>query len=343
MSEQVRCMVWDLDNTLWAGTLMESDACRLRPGIRRILAELNKRGILLSIASANDPALATSVLRRKRIAELFLHPQIGWVNKVSSIKTITERLDISLGSVGFVDDEPFELEQVRRMLPAVRTYPAGSYGSLLDRPELNPDIVTEESRSRRAKYVRALERDRAAEELGMSHGQFLEYCETRLRLRRARHADVPRILELMRRTHQLNSTGIVYDPAQVESFVTDTRYRVYVAELKDQFVDYGRIGVAVCHLDANAWDLTSFLLSCRVLSRGISGYFLAWLQGQASHEGATEFRGHYRQSERNHRMKSLYQMAGFTPLQVEDGVIVYSRSPVHEAESPHWLTVEARG
>lgn len=343
MSEQVRCMVWDLDNTLWAGTLMESDACRLRPGIRRILGELNRRGILLSIASANDPALATPILRKKRIAELFLHPQIGWTNKVSSIRTIAEQLNISLNTVGFVDDEPFELEQVRRMLPAVRTYPAASYASLLDRPELNPDIVTEESRSRRVKYVGALERDRAAEELGMSHRQFLEYCQTRLQLRRARQADVPRILELMRRTHQLNSTGIIYDSAQVKSFVSDARCRIYVAELNDRFVEYGRIGVAVCNLDGNAWDLTSFLLSCRVLSRGISGYFLAWLQRQAFSEGATEFRGLYKRSERNHRMKSLYQMAGFRPLQDHDGVIVYARSPVQEAEPPHWLTVEARG
>jgi len=339
MSKQVKCLVWDLDNTLWSGTLLESDACRLRPGVRRVLSTLNGRGILLSIASTNDFDITMSVLRKKRLAGLFLHPQIGWTNKVSSIKTVSERLAIGLDSVGFVDDEPYELEQVRRILPAVRTYPADGYRTLVDRPELNPQIITQESRTRRTKYLQALERQEAAGRLGMSHQEFLEYCQTRIGIRRGTPADVPRILELMRRTHQLNSTGVICSPEQVESFVSDPRYRVYVAELRDRFADYGRIGVAVCRLDGGIWRLTSFLLSCRVLSRGISGYFLAWLRGQALREGATEFRGYYKPSDRNHRMKSLYQLAGFRPLHQESEVTVYACRPAIEPEPPHWLTV----
>jgi len=342
MNEQVRCLVWDLDNTLWSGTLLESDTCRLRPGIKRVLSTLNERGILLSVASANDFDQAMSLLRKKRIAELFLHPQIGWTNKVSSIKTISESLAIGLDSIGFIDDEPYELEQVRRILPAVRTYPADSYRSLVDRPELDPEIVTDESRTRRTKYLQALEREGAADGLGMSHQQFLEYCRTRMEARRGTPADVPRILELMRRTHQLNSTGVVCSPEQVESFISDPRYRVYVVELRDRFVDYGRVGVGVCRLDEGSWHLTSFLLSCRVLSRGISGYFLAWLRGQALREGASEFRGYYKRSDRNHRMKSLYQLAGFRPVHQNGEMTVYACRPVIEPKPPRWLTVETR-
>jgi FkbH-like protein len=162
-------------------------------------------------------------------------------------------------------------------------------------------------------------------------------------LRRGAPADVPRILELMRRTHQLNSTGVIWDPEQVESFVSDPRYRVYVAELRDRFVDYGRIGVGVCRLDEGIWHLTSFLLSCRVLSRGISGYFMAWLRGRALREGASEFRGYYKRSDRNHRMKSLYQLAGFRPLRQECEMTVYACRPATEPEPPHWLTVTTKG
>jgi FkbH-like protein len=343
MSEKVRCLVWDLDNTLWSGTLLESETCRLRPGVRRLLLTLNARGILLSVASTNDYDHAMSVLRQKRIAELFLHPQIGWTNKVSSIRTISDRLQIGLDSVGFIDDEPYELEQVRRMLPAVRTYPADSYRSLIDRPEFNPGVITEESRTRRIKYLQALEREREANSRGMSRQQFLEYCQTRMAVRRGTPADVPRILELMQRSHQLNSTGVVYDAEQVESFISDPTYRVYVVELQDRFVDYGRVGVAVCRPDEGIWHLTSFLFSCRVLNRGISGYFLAWLRGQALREGASEFRACYKRSSRNHRMKTLYQVAGFTPLHHESEMTVYTCRPANEPEPPHWLTVDARG
>jgi FkbH-like protein len=339
--EQIRCLVWDLDNTMWAGTLMESDGCRLRSGIRSILQELDRRGILLSIASANDPEVAFPLLRKKRIEGLFLHPQIGWGNKVSSIRAISKRLDLSLDKIGFIDDEPFELEQVQRLLPAVRVYPAEGYKHLLERPEFHPEIVTEESRTRRAKYQGAMERDVAADHLAMSHEQFLEFCRICLRIRRATPDDIPRIFELMKRTHQLNSTGVVLEPVEVESFLGDPRYRLYIAELADQFLDYGRIGVAVCRINGPKWELESFLLSCRVLRRGISGYFLSWLLGQAVREAASEFHGLYRPSELNQRMKSLYQLAGFRPLTTRDGLTIYSRNPVPEPPPPHWLTVEA--
>jgi FkbH-like protein len=340
MLEQVRCLVWDLDNTLWSGTLLESDACRLRPGVRGVLSELNERGILLSIASTNDSSAALTLLARKGILNHFLHPQIGWMNKICSIRVIADRLGLPLDALAFIDDEPFEREQVRRMLPSVRTYAAEQCRSLLGLPEFRPAIVTEETRTRRVKYVQALARERAGDESGMTHGEFLAFCDTRLTLRSATPDDVPRVLELMRRTHQLNSTGVVLRPAEIEERLGHPSYRIYVAELRDRFVDYGRIGVAVCHQGPDVWELESFLLSCRVLSRGIAGCFLSWLQHEAVRDGAREFHGRYRPSKRNHRMEQLYRLAGFKPSGVpRDGTILYSRPPEARLPTPAWLTV----
>ena len=92
----IKCLIWDLDNTIWNGTLMEEDNCCLKPGIKSILKELDRRGILHSIASANDEDLAISVLNKKGIYDFFLYPQIKWSNKVASIQTISNKLNKKL-------------------------------------------------------------------------------------------------------------------------------------------------------------------------------------------------------------------------------------------------------
>ncbi|MFC1540196.1 HAD-IIIC family phosphatase [Gemmatimonadota bacterium] len=339
-NQLIKCLVWDLDNTLWTGTLIEDDDCRLKYGVRRLLEECDRRGILQSIASANDEDLATRVLKKKRIEHFFLHPQIGWNNKVSSITTIAERLGVALDAIAFVDDEPYELEQVRQLLPAVRTFPADSVRALLERPEFQSDGLTDESMRRRSMYRQEESRSRARESSAVTHGEFLKSCESELTLREAEESDLPRILELLKRTHQLNSTGVIHSRTEVESFLTEPEYRVYIAALKDRFVDYGRIGVAVCHRESGAWLLLAFLLSCRVLTRGIGHFFLSWLQYQAGRDGARVLEGTYVENDRNQRMKLLYQFSGFQPSgRAGGGAVRYSGVCREEVEPPDWLSV----
>ena len=153
MDEPIKCLVWDLDNTIWTGTLLEKDSCRLQPEVESILQELDERGILLSVASANDADLVVPFLNKKGIYHYFLHPQINWLNKVKNIQVITKKLNLALNSVGFIDDEPYELEQVRQLLPEVRTYQAKDYRDLVKRPEFSPQFVTQESKQRRKMYI----------------------------------------------------------------------------------------------------------------------------------------------------------------------------------------------
>lgn len=340
-NDGIRCLVWDLDNTLWSGTILEADHCRLRPGVRLVLDELDRRGILLSIASANDPDMALATLRRKGLAGYFLHQQVGWNSKVRSIQEIADRLGIGLDTIGFIDDEPFEREQVRHLLPGVRTYPAKASRLLLELPEFKPLILTSESRGRRHKYLQAVEREAAAESSRMSRQEFLDYCRTTLTLRVAVPEDLTRILELMHRTHKLNSTGVAYDEDEVAEWLSEGTRRVHVAQLADRFVDYGRIGVAVSCGESDSWELTDFLMSCRVLARGITGYFLAWLVGEACSAGARRISCHYRPSGRNHRLDTLYKLAGFKlKEQYSDGSVLYEKRTQEAPPPPSWLTVE---
>jgi FkbH-like protein len=340
MSDAVKCLVTDLDNTLWSGTLLESDACRMRPGVRATLLALDGRGILLSVASANEPEDALRVLRAKRLDRFFLHPQIGWGSKVQSVRTIADRLGVALDAMGFVDDEPYERERMRHQLPAVRVYDAADFRELPLRPEFHTGALTSESRARREMYQRAEVREEARSGAGMSHAAFLNHCETKMLLRRAEARDLDRILELLRRTHQLNATGVVFEPEVVASWLDDPEYRVFVAELRDRFVDYGRIGVAVCRRGERAWELVSFLLSCRVLARGISGFVLSWVERQAALEGASLFRCRYRPNKRNRKMEALYRLAGLKPeARLEDGTVIFAGEPPRATRRPAWLHV----
>jgi FkbH-like protein len=340
MDELIKCLVWDLDNTIWTGTLLEEDSCRLQPGVDRILEELDKRGILLSVASANDADLVVPFLKKNGIYHYFLHPQIDWSNKVKNIQVIAHKLNIALNSVGFIDDEPYELEQVRQLLPEVRTYHAKEYRDLVKRREFSPQFMTQESRQRRKMYIQEGVRAQTQKRSQKSHKEFLKWCKTQITLRRARRSDLPRILELMHRTHQLNATGIIYTTERMESFLDNPDFRVYVAELKDRFMDYGKIGVAICQCCSKKWSLLSFLLSCRVLSRGISFFFLSWLQSKAYQHEASKLEAHYIKRERNYRMRVLYTLSGFKSLRAKrDGSVIFVKNCTKNLRIPDWLTL----
>lgn len=337
----LKCLVWDLDNTIWDGTLAEAETCRLRYGVKTVLHELDRRGILLSVASANDEDAGRAMLRKKGIEELFVQPQIGWVNKVRSLQVIAEKLNIDVGAMGFIDDEPFEREQVRQLLPGVRTYPAEDYRLLPDKLELTPEIVTPEARRRRRMYLQETRRIQASQASGMSHRKFLESCDCRIGLRQAREDDLARVLELTRRTSQMNATGVVYAPDQLTSFLRDREHRVFVAGFKDRFVDYGTIGAAVCRCERSRWDLISFQISCRVSTRGIAGVFLSWLQLQAARAGAPEIVCRYKRRERNQRMNLLYRFSGFRRVGTSgDGTTLFAKECKPSFKLPGWLRLD---
>ena len=118
-NSSIKCVVWDLDNTLWKGILLEDDDVELRPEVCRTLKALDERGIIHSIASKNDYFCAVAKLKELQVFDYFLCPQISWSTKVKGIKTIAQSLNIGFDSIVFVDDNPFERNLVRELLPAV--------------------------------------------------------------------------------------------------------------------------------------------------------------------------------------------------------------------------------
>ena len=176
-ADKVKCVVWDLDNTVWNGILGDQDpaAVILRSGIRDAMLALDQRGILLSVSSKNDHDFALKVMERLGIAELLLYPHINWRPKSDNLLEIAEELNISIDSFALVDDSPFERAEVSSRLPMVRVYSDSDVPGLLNRPEFNVP-VTEEGRQRRKMYMAESQRKRAATVHHGNYAGFLRSC-----------------------------------------------------------------------------------------------------------------------------------------------------------------------
>ncbi len=341
MPASKKCVVWDLDNTLWNGVCIEGPV-EVRPDVVRAVTELDRRGILHSIASRGDKKLAMRTLKRFGLAEYFLIPQINWLPKAQNISRISRELGLPTDTIVFVDDDAFEREQVSFMLPDVLTIPANQAATLPHHAEFTPDGLTVEAQSRRQFYQAEIHRHRA-ESTFSSREEFLASCAMKLSVRPMRESEIPRVRELMTRTHQLNTTGLIVEQDQLHDLLSvgDDRPRVFVAELWDRFGSYGIIGTALVDHSPERWILKYFALSCRVLGRGIERAFLSRLVHTEFNTHPTVFEAEFRDTGRNKMMRAMYQMMGFHPVGKPDdeGRKLFCANRNDVPLEPSWIEV----
>jgi FkbH-like protein len=262
-----KCVIFDLDNTLWDGILLEGEIS-LRPRIAEIFLALDQRGILISAVSKNAPEDALAQLRRFGLEEYLLHPQIGWGPKSEGVRRLAERLDIGTDTLLFIDDNPFERAEVAEAVPGVETLPDAALPTLLDHPRLQ-GAVTEESQRRRSMYREAGARAEAAASYGSNYRDFLRACETRCEIRPPRFTDRERIAELVQRTNQLNFSGRKYRPEEVDALLADPLREKYVVRSSDRFGDYGMVGFCLASAEGGLLKIHDLMLSCRVQGKFI--------------------------------------------------------------------------
>ena len=293
---KAKCVVWDLDNTLWDGTLVEQgpEGIRLRAEVAALIAELDRRGVLQSVASKNNREEAMATLARFGLAEYFLYPQIHWYPKSQSIKQIAECLNIGLDTFFFVDDQPFELGEVSGALPMVRTATISDLDALLQRPEFDLP-ATQESQRRRLMYREEERRSIAFSNSSQDFLAFLRGCELILELNDMSEKTMQRVFELTQRTNQLNYRGRQLSRGNLEQLQGTGQKRGIVMNCRDRFGDYGIIGFAV--LDPTTWTIEDFFMSCRVQRKKVEQALMSHLQSLGSAEAA--LRVHYKRSKRN--------------------------------------------
>lgn len=318
-SPKVKCVVWDLDHTMWSGILTEDgpERIRLRDGIVDVVKELDRRGILQSIASKNNRDEAVAVLEALGLAEYFLQPQIHWRPKSVSVGAIAEALNIGIDTLMFVDDQPFERHEVAAAWPQVRVVDAADAHRILELPETQVP-VTEESRTRRLMYRQEEQRAALQHAHDGDYLSFLKQSGITVEWAALKEANLQRVYELAQRTNQMNFSGNRYSLDQLRQVMHDDGLATYVLRCADRFGAYGIVGFAM--VDRRQVRLLDLMFSCRVQSKRVEHAFLAWLLERHIAGGTKDFLANLRKTPKNAPSSAVFGEIGFHEDGTEDGL-----------------------
>ena len=315
-TRQVKCVIWDLDDTIWEGILLEGGGNRLRDGVREVIIELDRRGILQSVASRNDFNHAMARLESFGIAEYFLYPQINFGNKSSSVATIAGELNIGIDSLAFVDDQQFEHDEVNSIHKEVCCIDAAEILSIPDMPSMKPRFVTEDSAKRRLMYIEDRKRTTIEERFEGPKEEFLAGLKMRFTIQIATEDDLKRAVELTERTNQLNATGRTYNYDELNVLRTSSDHMLYICSLEDCYGSYGRIGLALVEKGDIVWTIRLLLMSCRVMSRGVGSILLNYIIRNACNNGKT-LQADFVDTGRNRIMYVTYRFGGMKEIETD--------------------------
>lgn len=322
-AEKVKCLVWDLDNTLWNGILIETEdneSLELKAGVLETIKKLDERGIIQSIASKNDFAPAMEQLEKLGISEYFLYPEIHWNAKSASIKNIAANLNIGVDAMAFIDDSVFEREQVHSALPEVRTYDALEVEKLTELPEFDV-IVTDESRHRREMY-RAEEKRNALMASGNDDTvSFLRKCNLRIKVFAPQtEADITRCFELVNRTNQLNMSGRRYTRNEFDALLSKIGQTSIAFSCRDDFGSYGIVGFMQYRKDNCELCFTEFAMSCRVAGKYVeSALFTHVLNDTCCEKGTLTVH----KTKKNVLLRKTFESIGFAVEQANAETVKY--------------------
>ena len=332
-----KAVVLDLDKTLWGGVVGDdgiegivlgqgSAAGESYTAFQKFLLLLSQRGIILAVCSKNDSAVAENVfinhpdmvLRRQHIASFVAN----WKDKATNIRQIASELNIGLDSLVFVDDNPAERDIVRRELPMVSV------------PELPKDIAhyatylseagyfeaanfSREDMERTGLYTANVSRERELSQATDLEG-FLESLQMQLDVGPVSKMNIGRVTQLTNKTNQFNLRALKYTESEIQHLMQDDRTLALQLRLKDKFGDNGIIAVIIARPDerwpSDTLFIETWLMSCRVLGRGVESASLEALSKRATRMGIKRLIGEYRATSKNKMVSNHYEKLGFVPI-----------------------------
>ncbi|MGI5506240.1 HAD-IIIC family phosphatase [Lentzea sp. CA-135723] len=342
MPDAIKCVVWDLDETLWQGTVLEGDRVVVPERNRDLVRRFDAHGVLQSVASRNDADVVLPELAATGLQEYFLYPMVGWSAKSASVRAIAAELNIATDSLLFVDDSEFERAEVAAELPEVRCVAPEELHELVARGELLATAPTADAIQRRPRYQAEQRRREHEKDFAGPAEEFLRSLDMRLTVADATTADLARAAELTQRTHQLNTTGITFDEQALAELIEDPGHRVLVARLTDRFGEYGTIGLVVVQTSEVDWTLRLLLMSCRVMGRNIGTAVVGAVTALAREAGAGLL-AHFRPTDRNRQMRLTYRLLGFEVAEKSGDLVVFRLPGTTDVPIPGYvaLTVPA--
>jgi FkbH-like protein len=331
-----KVVVLDLDNTLWGGVVGEAglqgvDLAEEGLGLafqefQRELLKMHDTGILLTIASKNNPDDALEVIRDHPSMVLrqehFAAVRINWQDKATNIRELADELNLGVDSFVFLDDNPVEREWLKRALPAVLVPdlppdPADRPAFLRQASVFQRVALTEADRIRAEAY--AVQARRAElRSSASSFDEFLASLAQEVTIEPLQPQSLARAAQMCQRTNQFNLTTRRYTAADLERTLDAADTEAYVLAVTDRFGDNGVTGLGILKLNGDSAEIDSLLLSCRVLGRKIEDAFLHLLAERARDHGARYLVGRYIRTPKNLQVASFYPDRGFAPA--GDGV-----------------------
>lgn len=323
----------DADNTLWGGIVGEDGAAGVVVGdsfpgngfraFQDGLAYQVANGALLALVSKNNEADVLEVFESRQgdlalTRNDFATTRVDWNSKADNLVSIADELNLGIDSFVFIDDNDVELDEVRQRLPGVGLVkvtdePAEIAGITATIPGFRFARVSDEDRQRTTMMQVEIGRKAAAKQ-AQSHEGFLASLGLQVRVFTPASSHVGRVTQLINKTNQFNLTTIRRGEAEVSSLLASDSHRVYAAEVSDRFGGYGLVAVAIVETGAEAWSVDTFLMSCRVLRRGVEDAIIQCIADDAVQAGATTLRGSYLPTAKNSQVATFYPGLGFAEV-----------------------------
>jgi FkbH-like protein len=324
-----KVLVVDLDNTLWGGVIGEDGMTGIKIGpeypgaafqaLQRALLDLSRKGILLAVCSKNnlDDAMEAiekhpgMLLRAKHFAAV----RINWMDKAQNLREIAQELNVGIDALAFVDDNPFEREQVRAALPEVTVIdlpknPLEYSAAVRNCAVFERLTLSDEDQQRTAMYAEQKQRA-SAEQTFQSKEDFFRYLEQEAELEAVSDLTLARVSQLTQKTNQFNLTTRRYSEAQIAEMSSRPEWQIYSIKVRDRFGDHGLVGVAITHDQGEQCEIDAFLLSCRVIGRTVETALLAHLAESAAHRGRKQLFGWFLPTKKNAPARDFYEQHGF--------------------------------
>jgi len=338
-----KCVVLDLDNTLWGGVIGDDGLAGIALGdfdegeafvaFQHFIKELKRRGIILAVVSKNDEANALlpfrehprMVLKEDDIAVFIAN----WQNKADNIRAIQKILNIGFDSMVFLDDNPMERDLVRQFLPEVTVPdlpedPAQYLRALAGLNLFETASHSAADRERAGQYREEARREQA-KQIYQDIGDYLRSLEMKIKIERFSPFNLPRIAQLIQRSNQFNLTTRRHNQAACEAMMNDARCSAFSVSLEDKFGDYGLISVVILRHLGQDIDIETYLMSCRVLQRGVEQFVMNAIFALARRVGADRVTASYIKTAKNGMVENFYPDFGFERVDATaDGGVRYA-------------------
>ncbi len=318
--KKIKCVAWDLDNTLWNGVFIE-DKVTFKDGIIDVIKELDARGIVNSIVSKNNEQDIMKFLKKNKIDEYFVMPQINWEPKSINISNLAKQMNIGMDTIAFIDDNPFEREEVLSKNSDLNVYHDDEYVNLLSYPEFQV-IVTEDTKNRRKTYKMLEQQNKEFEKFSGDIDDFLRECKMKATIRTPKKDEYNRCYELIQRTNQLNSSGRRLTLEQLNDIFEDKNYDTYLIQVEDKFGNYGIVGFSIVDISSEP-VITDFVISCRVANNKVEHTYILYLANKYKAKGYKKLKINYTKTSKNGPVFKVVSDLNLVKLSSDNDTAVY--------------------